>query len=263
MRRAQGALEYLIIIAAVIGIAAVVVYTVSGVMLGQSTSASIVSCKQAATDCKASRLLSPNDPCNNCATACVDLASGKEIFYGATYCCTTGKDNLIYADSPGCGLVFSDTFDSSNGWTGFSGSCTLTGGWCIYSSTALMDSQNGPHSITHAQSTVGYKDITISFDAYTCGTLAWDGYEAEWMKVEWTADGSTWTEILNSTLIVPMTHKSYPLPASADGKLNFAVKISAYDVHSHSDVEMQCTEVGGNLDRSIIDNFVIAGTPIA
>jgi hypothetical protein len=105
MMRAQASLEYLIIIAAVIGIAAVVVYTLSGVMSSQSSSASIATCKQAAIDCKASRMLTPNDPCFSCDTACSNPATGKEIFAGALECCKSAMVEDLYEDSVVCAML--------------------------------------------------------------------------------------------------------------------------------------------------------------
>jgi hypothetical protein len=105
MMRAQAGLEYLIIIAAVIGIAAVVVYTISGVMSSQSSSASIATCKQASVDCKASRMLSPNDPCSSCYRGCTNPATGKDVIQGAVTCCNHTETNKIYADSDECSLT--------------------------------------------------------------------------------------------------------------------------------------------------------------
>src|SRR5512136_782782 len=89
MASAQGALEYLAIIAAVLGIAAVLVYSISGVVSAQVPSAAIGTCKQAAIDCKNSRLVTPNDPCPSCDSACRNPSTGKELFFGAISCCNT------------------------------------------------------------------------------------------------------------------------------------------------------------------------------
>jgi len=105
MIKAQGSLEYLIIVAAVIAIAAVVVFTMSGILSSQSSSASIATCKQAAIDCKASRMLAPNDPCFSCDTACSNPATGKEIFAGAVYCCNHSLSDMIYSDSSECAAL--------------------------------------------------------------------------------------------------------------------------------------------------------------
>jgi len=105
MAKAQGSLEYLIIISAVLAIAAIVVLYLTGVFGGQVSTVSIGSCKQATVDCKASRMISPNDPCLACNSSCKDLTTGKEIFPNATLCCVQARAEMIYADSPGCGGV--------------------------------------------------------------------------------------------------------------------------------------------------------------
>jgi len=102
MPRAQGAIEYLVIVAAVLTIAAIVTVFMSGLLSGQSSAVSINACKQASVDCKASRLLAPVDPCSQCIQACTD-SKGAEVFAGAIYCCNTSQSNMIYSGSPGCG----------------------------------------------------------------------------------------------------------------------------------------------------------------
>jgi hypothetical protein len=108
MAKAQGSLEYMIIIAVVLAVSAVVVTYMTNAMAGQKTSVSISSCKQAAIDCKSSKMLSPNDPCIACNTACKD-SSGIELFDGATYCCTAGRPDMIYPNSTGCGAGYTTT----------------------------------------------------------------------------------------------------------------------------------------------------------
>jgi hypothetical protein len=135
MARAQAGLEYLIIIAAVIGIAAVVVYTLSGVMSSQSSSASIAACKQAAVDCKGSRMLSPGDPCSSCLSACKNPATGKDIFAGASLCCNRTESNKIYAGSLECPCTSNS--ECEGGKTCISGLC------CISATPACTGSGSG------------------------------------------------------------------------------------------------------------------------
>ncbi|NYZ79851.1 class III signal peptide-containing protein, partial [Candidatus Micrarchaeota archaeon] len=58
-KRAQGSLEYLIIIAAVLIVSGVVVLFVSGAAGGGKSSANYASCQQAATQCRTKHLLNP------------------------------------------------------------------------------------------------------------------------------------------------------------------------------------------------------------
>ena len=108
MARAQGSLEYLIIIAVVLAVASIVISYSTGILGGEKSSISLTSCKQAAIDCKASKMLSTNDPCVACESACKD-SSGTELFDGATYCCTTGQPDMVYLNSPGCGGGYTTT----------------------------------------------------------------------------------------------------------------------------------------------------------
>ena len=101
MARAQGSLEYLIIIAVVLAVSGIVVGYMTGIVGEHRSSATITGCKQAAVDCKASKLLSSTDPCLSCDTTCKD-SSGVELFDGATYCCNHGQAETIFANSPGC-----------------------------------------------------------------------------------------------------------------------------------------------------------------
>ena len=108
MARAQGSLEYLIIIAIVLAVSAVVISYSTGILGGGKSSISVTSCKQAAVDCKAAKMLSSTDPCLPCDTACKD-SGGVELFDGATYCCTMGQPDMIYLNSPGCGGGYTTT----------------------------------------------------------------------------------------------------------------------------------------------------------
>ncbi len=105
MARAQGSLEYLIILAVVLTVSGVVVAYMTGIIGAHKSSVTITDCKQAAIDCKASRLLSSNDPCLACDTACKD-STGAEVFDGATYCCTNSQPEMIFGNSSGCGGGF-------------------------------------------------------------------------------------------------------------------------------------------------------------
>lgn len=108
MQKGQGALEYLIIITAVLAISAVIVLFLTGALGGQSNSAQFSACKNAAVACKNSKLLSPNDPCFICDTSCVDL-QGNDLITGtktfeagsAVAYCKAGQPEQIYKRSAG------------------------------------------------------------------------------------------------------------------------------------------------------------------
>lgn len=76
MDKAQGALEYLVIVAAVLGIAAVIVAVISGMFASQKRRASLSECKSAASQCAEEMVTATNPPCNYCEDACkgVDVA---------------------------------------------------------------------------------------------------------------------------------------------------------------------------------------------
>ncbi len=96
--KAQGSLEYLVIIAAVLAISAVVVYFMAGATKSQVSSTNFAKCKKAASACANSHLLSPNDPCINCEKACVingiDILNGTGV--SAVDLCKQGKSDEIY-----------------------------------------------------------------------------------------------------------------------------------------------------------------------
>lgn len=101
MARAQGSLEYMVIIAVILAISSIVIMYTTGIVGGQKSSVSISSCKQASIDCKLSKMGSPTDPCNSCETACMD-STGAELFQGAVSCCAHAKTDLIYEESNDC-----------------------------------------------------------------------------------------------------------------------------------------------------------------
>lgn len=102
MSSAQSALEYLVIIAAVLGLAAAVVMIVSSSFSTGATSAAYNACKEAAAQCKVSRHISIKDPCPGCIQACSDQKTGQELFTGAVNCCNSTSIEKIYSGSSGC-----------------------------------------------------------------------------------------------------------------------------------------------------------------
>ncbi len=89
--KAQGALEYLIIVAAVLGIVAVVVGFVSGVFGGQRGEASLAACKAAASRCAVRHETTVSPSCEFCETACLGVGDeAQNIAY-----CMEGEVELI------------------------------------------------------------------------------------------------------------------------------------------------------------------------
>jgi len=101
MAKAQGSLEYLIIISAVLAIAAITVFYITGVFSSQKPGVSISTCREAASNCQASKMTSPNDPCTICDSACKDPTTNREVFTGATTCCKKARADMIYVGSSG------------------------------------------------------------------------------------------------------------------------------------------------------------------
>jgi len=96
--RAQGALEYLIIIAAVLGISAVVVLFVTSVFTGSTPAASISLCRLAASNCGIKMATGVSTSCPECSKSCVDPKNNQEIFIGAKMLCEQGKTSEIAAE---------------------------------------------------------------------------------------------------------------------------------------------------------------------
>ena len=109
MRKAQGALEYLIIIAAVLAIAAIVVLFITGAFRGATGGGDIAKCRLAASTC-AGNVASAvyggyGAACaTSCVAACAD-SSGKDLKSGAvmttTTCINTGT--TLPAATTACG----------------------------------------------------------------------------------------------------------------------------------------------------------------
>lgn len=109
MKKAQGSLEYLIIVAAVLAIAAVVVLFLSGTFKGAS--GGTVACKNEASQCSITQATTTGHNCTSgCITACTGT-DGKDVIAktvvpttvncvmsgAATGCanCSTGSSSVI------------------------------------------------------------------------------------------------------------------------------------------------------------------------
>ena len=104
MARAQGSLEYLIIIAAAISITAVVTLLVINYFSTTTEQYFYATCREAASTCRTTLFANPNDPCNACDTAC-KYTNGSEIFPSAVECCKFGEASEIYSGSLGTACV--------------------------------------------------------------------------------------------------------------------------------------------------------------
>jgi len=125
--KAQGSLEYMVIIAVVLAISGIAILYTSGIVGTQTSVASISYCKQTAEKCELSKMTSPTDPCSSCITACIDKNKVisecdtkkyyDEITPGAVPCCQKGMSDNIYAGSTGCGKTVIHIAGSA--WTKF------------------------------------------------------------------------------------------------------------------------------------------------
>ncbi len=106
-------MEYLIIIAAVLIVAAVTTMLVTGTVGEQREDVLIEQCRSAATQCELQRRGDPDADCDFCEEQCVDQ-EGEEIFEGAIDCCKLGMDEEIYIGSDGCGDLIEVTADFSH-----------------------------------------------------------------------------------------------------------------------------------------------------
>ena len=96
-KKGQGSLEYLIIIAAVLAIAAIVVLFLTGAFSGTDTDSS--ECKTAAAKCAVDQVTSPGATCGFCEAAC----SGLSVF--ANDSCKAGQPENISSDTVVVGYV--------------------------------------------------------------------------------------------------------------------------------------------------------------
>ncbi len=145
MRKAQGSLEYLVIIAVVLLVAGVVVYLVTGSAGSSKTNILMSNCQAAAEQCHLLKAANPNTVCSSCETQCVDSASGEEIFPGAIACCKAGNSSGIYEGSTGCSggplqtCSVDDDCDDGNECT--ADSCV--NGYCSYENNNGIECNGG------------------------------------------------------------------------------------------------------------------------
>jgi type II secretory pathway pseudopilin PulG len=99
MARAQGSLEYLILIAVALAVISVVTMIAVGNIGSQQGKYSFTNCQNAAANCKAALAANYNDQCSYCDTECTK--SGMDISPGAWTCCKLGIPEGIYEGSTG------------------------------------------------------------------------------------------------------------------------------------------------------------------
>jgi len=97
--KGQGSLEYLIIIAAVLAIAAIVVLFLTGAF--KSSGGDVAACKAAAASCANDLATSNNQaPCAYCDTQC-DATMGVTGYDDAIQACKAGDPEAIYNNATG------------------------------------------------------------------------------------------------------------------------------------------------------------------
>jgi hypothetical protein len=99
--KAQGAPEYLILIAVIISVTALVTLLTVNYSGARQDELYYASCQQAASTCGILLSADQNNPCTVCNTAC-KYDDDTEIFTGAIDCCKCGQSKMIYSGSSGC-----------------------------------------------------------------------------------------------------------------------------------------------------------------
>ena len=118
MRKAQGALEYLIIIAAVLAIAAIVVLFLTGAFKSSVSSGGYSVCKNQASSCNLKLATGGTKAAcyADCLTACKDTAGfdavSKAVVISATSCTALGYPSSG-ASADGCNYCVNGT---TSGW---------------------------------------------------------------------------------------------------------------------------------------------------
>lgn len=108
MKKGQGSLEYLIIIAAVLAIAAVVILYLSGILTG--TPASFAECRLKAAECASMQVAGDFNCYDTCAGGCTDN-NGVDIKTGeaAAVACVSGHIDPATLELSACGLCMDGT----------------------------------------------------------------------------------------------------------------------------------------------------------
>ena len=141
MKKAQGSLEYMVIIVAVLLVSGVVVYVVSGSTGSSVNSVNFEQCKTAANQCRTNHLVNAHDPCNFCEKACT--VNGEDILNGtgfsAVQLCKEGNVSEIYIHRQiGCGNNIIEHGEACDG-TNLSGQTCETQGYFTGTLTCSPD----------------------------------------------------------------------------------------------------------------------------
>ena len=128
----------------------------------------------------------------------------------------------ITVNAPGPTTLFSDGFESGN---------LTTGGWTSSGSVDVKEPAayeglygvqiGGTASITKSVSTVGFSDIHVKYARITKGLDS-----GESLTVEWSADGTTWNNVIESTTDTDWAQRDVALGAAAGENPAFSVRFS-------------------------------------
>jgi len=161
--RAQGSLEYLIILAIVIAVMAVVASFAIGYFSTQSDQFQYASCSNAAAICRDTLIVSQSDQCPMCDNAC-NYTNGTEIFTNATVCCKQGQASEIYTGSPGCGPQ-----SCSDGTLASTCSSVTLGKYCV-----------GPYFRDLCSTCDCLSSLRCNVGNNKCGTLSFEPGKSIW-----------------------------------------------------------------------------------
>jgi len=210
--QAQGALEYLIIIAAVLGISAVVVLFVGGAFIGSSGGADLSKCRLAAANCQKDMAMGLSSTCPTCNTACLD-SRGNDVLSGTPGCgdaCQQCKKGIMTGggSTPATGMVAQLTFDEGKGRliADSSGQANNAVFYGTLHDGSLLPQPNGPSWTT------GYYGNAVSLDGINdyvgignVGSLT-QGTIMLWVRFNRLHTSGTWERIVHGGLTSPWTY---------------------------------------------------------
>lgn len=187
-----------------------------------------------------------------------------------TYTASDGAANSnlatvsITISAPGPTSLFTDGFESGN---------LTVGGWSSSGSVLVKEPAafegvygvqiGGVASITKTVSTAGYGDIHLKYARKTKGL---DSGEA--LIVEWSPDGITWNDIVESTSETAWAQRDILLGTGANDKSSFTVRFrttanKTNEYASVDSVEITGTPAGPDLSAPVPNPMTWATTPFA
>ena len=111
--KAQGSIEYLVIIAAVLVVSGLVIYLVTGSAGGSKQDILYGNCVAATQQCKLLKAVNSHDTCKVCENQCIEPATGEPLFPGIIECCQSGNSSGIYVGSTSCDGVIPTTCNNN------------------------------------------------------------------------------------------------------------------------------------------------------